>query len=129
MTVDADISSSLDLLGKVVTDLQENITFSGDTVSGTLKYVTGYTGFSGDVAEQSGNYLALHFEVPDVEGVTLSAELIGGVHPGPKTLDPDGIFLVRLQNTSEKIRITATKTGYGPVTKTYKLTGLTLESA
>ena len=129
MTVDADISSSLDLLGKVVTDLQENITISENNVSGNLKYVTGYTGFSGDVAEQSGNYLALHFEVPDVSGVTISAVLVGGVHPESKLLDADGILLVRIQNTSEKIRITATKSGHGPVTKTYNLTGLTLASA
>ncbi len=30
----------------------------GETITGTLKYVTGYTGFN--VQDQNGNYLALH---------------------------------------------------------------------
>ena len=122
MTVDAAIPSTLDLLGLNVEDLQENISISDDNViSGTLKYVTDYTGFSGNVAEQQGNYLALHFDVPDVDGVTLT---VNGT-----TLDTDGVIVLIVDDTTKKVRATASKTGYPDVTKTYTLTGLTLNEA
>ena len=43
-------------------DLQKDIVVSNGAISGTLKYVTGYTGFSGDTSEQSGHYLCIHAE-------------------------------------------------------------------
>jgi hypothetical protein len=122
LTVDAAIPSTLDLLGLNVEDLQENIEISDDNViSGTLKYVTDYTGFSGNVAEQQGNYLALHFDVPDVDGVTLT---VNGT-----TLDTDGVIVLIVDDTTKKVRATASKAGYPDVTKTYALTGLTLNEA
>lgn len=122
MTVDAAIPSTLDLLGLNVEDLQENISISDDNViSGTLKYVTDYTGFSGNVAEQQGNYLALHFDVPDVDGVTLT---VNGT-----TLDTDGVIVLIVDDTTKKVRATASKAGYPDVTKTCTLTGLTLNEA
>lgn len=122
MTVDAAIPSTLDLLGLNVEDLQENIEISDDNViSGTLKYVTDYTGFSGNVAEQQGNYLALHFDVPDVDGVTLT---VNGT-----TLDTDGVIVLIVDDTTKKVRATASKAGYPDVTKTYTLAGLTLNEA
>lgn len=122
MTVDAAFPSTLDLLGLNVEDLQENIEISDDNViSGTLKYVTDYTGFSGNVAEQQGNYLALHFDVPDVDGVTLT---VNGT-----TLDTDGVIVLIVDDTTKKVRATASKAGYPDVTKTYTLTGLTLNEA
>ena len=122
MTVDAAIPSTLDLLGLNVEDLQENIEISDDNViSGTLKYVTDYTGFSGNVAEQQGNYLALHFDVPDVDGVTLT---VNGT-----TLDTDGVIVLIVDDTTKKVRATASKAGYPDVPKTYTLAGLTLNEA
>lgn len=133
MSVDADISTSQDLLGKIVTDLQEDIIVSDDGaagtvdgISGTLKHVTGYTGFSGDPNEQSGNYLVIHCEVPDVADATITAEIIGG-HHGPVTLDDDGILIARIESTTQSIKVTASKTGRESVVKTFALTNLTLE--
>ena len=54
MSLSADIDSSVDLLGKIVTDLQDEVTVSGDAISGTLLYVDDYTGFSGDPAPAKG---------------------------------------------------------------------------
>lgn len=89
--------------------------------------MTGYTGFSGDPAEQQGNYLVLHIDT-DVEGATIEVELIGGKH-GPVTLDSDRTLISRISNKSQKIKITASKEGYPTVSKTYSLGGLKLESS
>lgn len=97
------------------------------SIGGTLKYVTGYTGFSGDPAEQSGNYLALNIDT-QVRDATIKVQLIGGDH-GEVTLDKDRIIILRIKNTHQKVKITVTADGYETVTKTYDLTGLRLESA
>lgn len=99
----------------------------GQDIAGTLKYVTDYTGFSGDPAEQQGNYLVLHIDT-DVEDATIQVELIGGDH-GPVTLDSDRTIILRIKNKFQKIKITASKEGYPTVSKTYTLGGVTLETA
>ena len=94
-------------------------------ISGKLKYVSGYTGFSGDPAEQEGNYIALHAET-DFEEDSITLELINGTVGHPVTLDSDGLMVVRISNKdTQKIKIVATK---GPRTrvKLYDLTGLEL---
>lgn len=99
----------------------------GQDIGGTLKYVTDYTGFSGDPAEQQGNYLVLHIDT-DVEDATIEVELIGGAH-GSVTLDSDHTIILRIKNKFQKIKITASKEGYPTVSKTYTLGGVTLETA
>lgn len=48
-----------DLYGKSANDLMAGVAVNANgAVTGTLKYVTGYTGFSGLPAEQSGHYFA-----------------------------------------------------------------------
>lgn len=130
MSVDADISTSVDLLGKTVNQLQSGITVGADSVSGTLLYVDDYTGFSPSTPElQTGNYLALHFETPDIDNSTITVELVGGQF-GPKDLDEDGICIFRVTDeTTQKVKVTARADGFVSVTKTYKLTGLTLNES
>lgn len=128
LTVDDTIPDGVSLLGKELDDLQSGISVEGDGIYGTLKYVTGYTGFSGDPNEQEGNYLALHIDSA-VEGATITVELIGGDHPGAVTLDEDRTIILRIKNTHEKIKITATADDTPTVTKTYNLVGLTLTPA
>lgn len=124
MSLDANIGASVDLLGKVVSDLQENIAISNKALTGTLKYVEGYTGFSGDPTLQEGNYLAIH-----VDGVPADAkvkvELIGGTY-GEVTLDADRICILRIANVNQKIKVEAIK-GKDVITEIYDLSGLTLE--
>lgn len=125
MSLSSDIDDETSLLGKYVTDLQEDVEIAGGVITGTLHYVTGYTGFSGDPAEQEGNYLAVVCEAS--EGDTITAELIGGQH-GPVTLDPDGILIARITDpATQKLRFTATGTDGTTETKEYSLSGLTLE--
>ena len=130
LSVDADISASENLLGKYVTDLQEDIEIDSEEgkIEGTLKYVTGYTGFSGAAAEQSGNYLALHCEaLPEADNITV--ELLGGTVGHPATLDDDGLIVIRITDPeTQKICVTAWKDG-ASVVQTYDLSGLTLEDS
>ena len=60
--MDDTIPDGVSLLGKELSDLQSGVSVGQDAIAGTLKYVTGYTGFSGDPAEQEGHYLALHID-------------------------------------------------------------------
>ena len=111
------------MLGKSVTDLQSDIEISDDyKISGTLKKITGWTAFSGDPAEQSGNYIAV--KATAVEGATITAQVIGGDH-GPVTLDEDGILIARIKNIGQDLEFCAT-TETGAQRIRYDLSGLTL---
>lgn len=128
MSIDADIAVAEDLFGKTVSDLQSGITVGSKAISGTLKYVADYSSAYG-TGEDSGNYIVLHAEVSDTEDVTITVEVVNGVH-GPQTLDEDGIAICRITDkNSQKIRFVARKTGYEPVTKTFTLRGLTLQAS
>ena len=95
-----------------------------DRIFGTLKYVTGYTGFSSKTEEQSGNYLALHCEVPGVSGVTIRCKMTKAV-----TLDADGDIIFRVADKdTQTITVVAYKEGYDAFAKVYDLKGLTCET-
>ena len=128
MTVDADLEADENLFGKVPSDLQEDIEIGTSAIEGTLKYVDDYSSDYG-TGEDSGNYLVLHCEVPDVEDVTISVELVGGVH-GPQVLDPDGIIIIRVTDkNSQTVKVVASHDDYGTYTRTFSLEGLTLAEA
>lgn len=124
LTVAADVPESTDLLGKHVNDLQEGVWIGPNSITGKLKAVTGYTGFSGDPAEQSGHYLVTHSTSTD--GATITVELLGGT-TGVKTLDADGILITRVTSGNQKLRVTATKQDMPTTVKTFDLSGLVLE--
>lgn len=128
LTFDADIAAATDLLGKTVSDIQSNVAIDEFGVSGTLKYITGWTAWSGDAEEQNGNYLALHFEVEDVNDATITVQLTKGKH-GVTTLDSDGICIFRITDPAQEIIVTASKTGYAPQVIRIPIHGLTLEEA
>jgi hypothetical protein len=125
--VDDDIPEGVDFLGKELDDLQSGVAAGASDITGTLKYVTNYTGFSEDPTEQQGNYIALHIDT-DVEGATIVAELIGDSR-GPVTLDSDRTLIARIKSKGQKIKVTASKEGYPTIEKTFTLAGLTLETA
>lgn len=124
LTIDTNISSSTDLLGKVVSDLQENIHIYKDSVEGTVFYLDDYTGFSGNKDEQTGNFIALHASVPNVEGVTIKA-----IRPGRTvTLDSDGILILRIPTKHFVIKFQASKSGYETVEREFNLDRLFLKT-
>lgn len=114
------------LFGKTVNELQSDVVVSDDEVTGTLKYVDGYVDFSSNVSEQSGNYLALKIEAEPAEAETV-VELVGGIK-GPVTLDDDMNIVLLIKNKdTQSIKVTTTHNEES-VTKTYGLSGLTLET-
>ena len=114
------------MLGKAVNELQRDVVIADNEVTGTLKYVDGYVDFSSNVSEQSGNYLALKIEAEPAEAETV-VELVGGTK-GPVTLDDDMNIVLLIKNKdTQSIKVTVND-GEDSATKTYGLTGLTLET-
>lgn len=116
------------LFGKSVSDLQSDVVITSAGISGTLNYITDYTGFSGDVSEQKGNYLALHVDTKEpVDSITV--ELLGGSLGHAVTLDSDRIIVIRITDKdTQKVKVVVNKEGMQQV-KTYSLTGLTLNES
>jgi hypothetical protein len=105
--------------------LQSGIVVNDTFIQGTLNHVTGYTGFSGTEALQSGNYLALKFA--HSEGATTTVEILGGT-TGAVTLDSDMNWVGRISNNTQRVKVVTTL-GTESVTKIYSLRSLVLESA
>lgn len=103
--------SSVDLLGKNCEDLQSSIAIANGEITGTLNYVTGYTGFSSKTKEQKGNFIALHIENESAD------EIYAGISPSESgkelvKLDPDGIIIIRVaDHEAQEIRVEVVKNG------------------
>lgn len=129
LTVDADVSPSLDLLGLHVNDLQSNVAVSTSNlnITGELKYVTDYTGFSSNPEEQEGNYLVLHAD--DSEADRIVVELVGGTS-GPVELDSDRVIVLRIRNKdTQSVKVTSYVDNEVKETATFSLANLVLDEA
>lgn len=124
LTIDADVDPSVDLFGKSVSDLQTGVAVGANSITGTLKHVTDYTGFSSKTDEQSGNYLVIHAAVPGMADATVTVTVTK-----PSVLDADGIAVLLIKNNTQTVTVKASKAGHEDVTKVFTLTGLTLQSA
>lgn len=129
LEVDAAIGASVDLLGKYVADLQSDVVVGPRAITGKLKYVDDYTGFSGDPAEQVGHYLVVHASCPDVSDYAITIKHSGKA--GSKTLDlSDGILILRVDEKYVQDQVvltfTASKTGYPDFSRSFSLAELTL---
>ena len=112
------------VLGKQVSELQENVYVNDNSVQGILNYVTGYTQFSGNPEEQEGHYLALQFEAS--EGAVVKIQTIGGLNDERVvTLDQDMDAVIYVKSTKEKLRITCELNG-DVLQKTLSFSGLKL---
>ena len=121
--VSTSIAADKDLFGKHVADLQSDVAVSAKRFTGTLKYVTGYTGFSSNPEEQEGNYIV--FKVVPPTGMTIGTDLT--VKVNGSTLDSDGHIVLIVKDGKRKVNITASKEGYETVLFEYSLAGLRLE--
>ena len=116
---------TVDLFGKVASDLQDDIIIEGNAIAGTLKYVADYSSAFGP-GEDSGNYLVLKFESD--EDAEIVVEIING-YSGPVTLDDDGIWIGRIADKStQTVKVVASKDGKS-VTKTFTLEDLDCEAS
>ena len=114
-----------------MSDLQTGVSVSSNSASGTLKYVSDYTGFSSDTDLQSGNYIALHWSDPDASitslkvGVvpsSIGADLVECIND----TDRNGVFRITNKN-SQVVRIEQSD-GVNTHRQDISLRGLTLES-
>lgn len=120
LSIDVDIAADEDFWGKTVSDLQDNIVIGNNSITGTLLYVDDYSSAFG-AGLDSGNYLALHCEVPGVDDATITVTVTN-----PVVLDDDGLVVLRIADkSSQTITVVASKEGYESVTRTFTLTGLT----
>ncbi len=116
------------VFGKSVSALHDNITGAGGTLSGTLKYVSGWTAFSNVAEYQSGNYLAIQVFLSDPDRITATLFKKGGANIS-KDLDSDKQVVFRITDPkSEQIKIVGFKNG-DMQSYTYDLSGLTLASS
>ena len=125
----APITGDTDLLGKKAADLQSNIVINDNTmtISGTLKHVTGYTGFSSKADEQSGNYIALNVDPASGFPESMTVEVKNGTSGPSKLTEADHQVVLKIKDAvTQGIVFKATNKG-AKVTKEYKLTGLTLQ--
>lgn len=119
---------STDLLGKTAADLQTNVVVGEDSISGKLLYVENYTGFSSNMSEQEGNFLALKVTNDAGEGATRTFELVGG-KSGEKPIDADGLIVLKISNAdTQSVKISISK-DKDAVTKMYSLKGMELVDA
>lgn len=100
---------TVEVLGKYVDELQEGVAVNDTFISGKLKHVTGYTGYSSDPALQSGNFLAI--KVNATEGSVVTVELLGG-NSGPVELDSDMNAVIRIANkNTQRLKVVMTNNG------------------
>ena len=122
----APVNKDETVLGKKVKELQTGVTVFQDEIAGQLNYVTGYTEFdSEDTDNQEGNFLALKFAVPT--GATTTVEVLGSGND-PVTLDTTKIWVGKISNNSQKLRVVVSKTGE-TLTKLFTMHGLVLRAA
>lgn len=124
LIADADIDPTEDFYGKTVEDLQSDIEIDETSISGILNYIDDYSaaGYTGE--EASGNFIILHFSVPDVEDVTITATTDGKT----TELDEDGFLIARVADKdSQTVTVVASKDGYSDVEKVYDFSGLIVE--
>ena len=121
-----DIAADMDLLGKVVADLQKDVAESTGNVVGTLNYVEDYTGFSGDPEEQEGHYLA--FKVGYNGGAYTKITAQGGTAPEVE-VDPNDHTHILIIKKKAPIVLRAYNGDVVVSSKTFDISQLVLKPA
>jgi len=120
--------------GKAVSAIQDSDVIVNDrSVSGTLKYVTGWTeAWGSDPAENSGNFLALDITV--TPGSYNTVQTIGGFHDERVAeFGEDRYVVLHIKDNAQKIVIKSYinrgQAGEQVITKTLSCSGLKLNKA
>ena len=116
--------------GVDVSDIQNNVSLTGNDFAGTLKYLTGDNAIVNEWGE--GNYLAITFTADnwsDYDSVKVGLEPSQGA--GMQELighldDLDSVFKIG-NDATQKFKIIASKAGKPTRTQVYDLSGLVLE--
>ena len=99
----------------------------GNVISGTLKHVTDYTGFSSEEEYQEGYYLAMKYE-PTPSDASVYVELVNGT-VGERKLDEDHIMIIKVvdpKRQSIKVRVVNDDSDEETIAN-YSISGLVLE--
>lgn len=125
LEVKADVHPTV--FEKNVSDLQADVAVVGNQVTGTLHYVTDFTGFSGDPELQEGNYLALSFDT-DPTADKICVEFVNAMtNIGPQELDSDKDICVRITNKDKQYLVAKAYKGGEVSRRVIKLDQLVLE--
>jgi len=114
---------------KTPADMQEDITVTGDEITGKLKFIEGGLSPSGWLSGD-GYFMALKFEADDW---TIYDSVKVGLNPSQGSGlveiidDPDKNGVFKIKDTNQRFIVECTKDGETTVTS-YGLTGLVLES-
>lgn len=107
--------------------MQTGIEFGDGLITGTLKYITGWTAFSGNPEYQNGNFLVIHCDANS------DATIKVGMFPnqdgkGMITLDSDGLAVLRVTDKdAQEVVVQAINVDSG-IEKRFSLAGLTLQT-
>ena len=123
LTIDVQAEDpTITVLGKLVSDVQQNVFVNDNSIQGTLKYVSNWTGYSGDPEENSGYFVVLKYEAS--EGATTTIQTIGGYHDEMiKPLDVDMQSVTKFKDNKQKLKIVTTLEGE-TITKILSFSGL-----
>ena len=123
LTIDIQAEEgSTTVLGKLVSDVQQNVFVNDNSIQGTLKYVSDWTGYSADPSENSGYFVVLKYAAS--EGATVTIETIGGYTDGRvQELDSDMQSVTRFKDNKQKLKVVTTLNG-DTITKILSFSGL-----
>ena len=123
LTIDVQAEEgSTTVLGKLVSDVQQNVYVNDNSIQGTLKYVSDWTGYSADPTENSGYFVVLKYEAS--EGATVTIQTIGGYHDElVQPLDQDMQSVTRFKDNKQKLKVVTTLNG-DTITKILSFSGL-----
>ena len=123
LTIDVQAEDpTITVLGKLVSDVQQNVFVNDNSIQGTLKYVSNWTGYSADPEENSGYFVVLKYEAS--EGATTTIQTIGGYHDELiKPLDLDMQSVTRFKDNKQKLKVVTTLEGE-TITKILSFSGL-----
>lgn len=124
LSISADSDSQI--LGKNISDLQSNIKIDNvnKKITGTLKYVEGFTAFNGsDPTEQQGNYLFINLK--DSTADKIASVLVGGKSEKEVDCTTDKWMMYFITASCTAITLKLTK-GNQVVEETYDISELVL---
>lgn len=118
----------MDLWGYTVDDLQDEVAFTGNNVTGTLHYISDYSSAFGPDLDH-GNYLAVHADVDASEAGSTPYTITVKV-TNPVELDSDRVAVIRIADkNSQTLTVVASAEGYTSVTKAFRLNNLVCEAS
>lgn len=120
---------SKNVLGKLTSELQTGVTIADGEATGTINYVTGYTGFDGSNPElQEGHYIVIKIADIDSKAVSVTGAIVPGISGAAEMInDPDLDIVLRITDKdTQKATFIQTDADGNTNVQEIGLSGLTL---